>query len=87
MSSWTDKQPVPDWGRCSRCGAPLASSSELSPSREWCTKSGWRDDDFSFCGWRTWVRWISLAEHQSNIRAARRAYAAAMLSLEENRPS
>lgn len=87
MSAWTDKQPIPGWGRCPSCGSPLVKLDYIYPSEYYCTKSGHQTNPqrtTSLCGQR---RGVFEPAHQMMIQATRRAYADALRSLEENRPS
>lgn len=83
---WQDMDPIPDWGRCSRCGAPRAMLSHIYPRGLYCARSGHRADTHqadSLCGRRLDV---FVPDHQCTIQDARRAYFDASRSLEENRP-
>lgn len=83
MTPWTERTPIPDWGRCPACGSPVAPVKWLYPSRFYCTKSGWCAD-LPGCGSRVEN---FLPVHQSVLNDARKAYREALVRLEENRPS
>lgn len=83
MTPWSDKPSIPGWGRCPECSSPAVNLGGVL----FCAKSSWSvwPKPYGLCGFRMLV--VSIPELQMEIRAVRRAYAAALRSLEENRPS